>query len=219
MLITDTKEFINPPLIQFGPPRTGSTLLWNILRTAYPNREVLKLHKLNHYQKSALCESCIVATIRNPLDFISSSIQRYEKEPTIRVIEQQLDEYERLGIWDLLELENNPRAIVLKYEDFIFDWDHAYRKIEDFLGEGISDESKKACLEKYSIEAVEKKAVSLGSFSNYDREDHIHGKHISKFRGKIGYYSEYLNEDMINKIYNRFTVIFSEFGYETTRRN
>ena len=81
-MLTILKERINyfahPPIIQFSPPRTGSTLLWNTLRVCFPEREVKKVHRLSKFEKNYR-SAPIVASIRNPLDSISSSIQRYGK--------------------------------------------------------------------------------------------------------------------------------------------
>lgn len=207
------KETLDPSLIQFSPPRTGSTLLWNTLRTIIPRQRLTKQHYLTGFQKSTFCRSRIVASIRDPLDSISSSILRYEKSPTLELIDQQLDEFERHGIWDLLEIRDSPRALILKYENFYNNWEFLFSQLESFFQTKITADTKCKCIAKYSIDQVEKKAQALGSFSVYDKEDHIHGKHISSFRGQVGYGKRILNEQMIEKIHKRFKLIFDEFEY------
>ena len=63
------------------------------------------------------------------------------------------------------------------------------------------------------MESVEEKAATLGDFSHYDPIDHIHGKHISKYRGQIDYYRDYLNKKSIERIHSHFEKIFSRFKY------
>lgn len=132
----------------------------------------------------------------------------------MEVVEEHIYELEKNGIWDLLALKSNPKVIILKYEDFAFNWDYAFREIEKFIGEEIATEARTQCVEKFSIDVVAKKAATLGAFSNRDLTDRIHGKHISKFWGRPGYYSEYLNREMIDKAYATFSPLFSEFDYE-----
>lgn len=209
-----TKNFLIPPIVQFGPPRTGSTLLWNILRTVCLSQNVEKSHSLSVFQKSIFCKSQIVVSIRNPIDSISSSIQRFETTPTIEIIENQLDMFEQNGIWDVISIKNRPKVLILKYEKFAHDWTYMFSELERFLELTIKEETKEACIAEYNIDSVEKKARSLGAFANYDKVNHIHGKHISKFRGAVGYGKNYLNKQMIDRIYERFEIFFKEFGYD-----
>lgn len=207
------REISDPSIIQYGPPRTGSTLLWNVLRAVCHEKDVQRCHRLSRFRKSVFCRSPIIVSVRNPIDCISSSIQRFEKVPSNEVLNEQLAMYERNGIWDLLEVKNKSNALIMKYENFYQDWDYIFSKIEGFLQIKISDNLKKECIDNFSIEQVEKKSKALGSFSNYDKNDFIHGKHISEYKGKVGHGEEYLPAELVEKIYTKFKVIFDEFGY------
>jgi hypothetical protein len=139
-------------------------------------------------------------------------------KPSLEVVERQLREFERNGMWDLLDLKGNPRALILKYEAFVNDWDHLFFNLEEFFEVRISERKKKECLSKYSINEVEKRARSLGSFSTYEKESQIHGRHISQFRGRVGYGVEFLSAEMIEMIYDRFRLIFEAFSYDDPRQ-
>jgi len=208
------KEFLSPPIIQFGPPRTGSTLLWNVTRTLYPDEKVIKKHKLDKFHKSIFCRSHILVSIRNPLDAISSSIERYEQKPTPEVIEKHIKEYEKNGIWDVLKISDLKRVCILKYEDFAFNWDFMFSNIESLVGRKFPQDRVMLCKKKYSIEAVIQKAESLGNFSKHDPTDHIHGKHISKSKGRPNHYIDFLSPDAANRAYSHFEPFFKKFDYK-----
>jgi len=204
--------FLNPPIIQFSPPRTGSTLLWNTLRVCLPKREVKKAHKLSAFE-IRFRSAPIVASIRNPLDSISSSIQRYGKDPTDEVVMQQIEEYERLGMWDILEIQNKPNVKILKYEEFAFDFTFMFRELEDFFQQPIPQQLKQQVIENYSIDKVKTKSDSRGEFTNFNKEDQIHGQHISKFSGASGYYMDFLSSKQIESIQKRFKPVLQAFDY------
>ena len=82
-------------IIQFGPPRSGTTLVYNILKDVFPNRSV----ETRHYYRDKDVRFPVVVTYRNPLDSIVSSILRYKKNPTEDVIKQQISEFEKNCIW------------------------------------------------------------------------------------------------------------------------
>ena len=199
--------FLNPPIIQFSPPRTGSTLLWNTLRVCLPKREVKKAHKLSAFE-IRFRSAPIVASIRNPLDSISSSIQRYGKDPTDEVVMQQIEEYERLGMWDILEIQNKPNVKILKYEEFAFDFTFMFRELEDFFQQPIPQQLKQQVIDNYSIDKVKTKSDSRGEFTNFNKEDQIHGQHISKFSGASGYYMDFLSSKQIESIQKRLNQCF-----------
>jgi len=205
--------FVSPPIIQFSPPRTGSTLLWNTIRVCFPDKEVKKSHKLGKFEKKYR-NAPIVASIRNPLDSISSSIQRYGRQPTEDVVRQQIKEYENQGMWDILEIRNKPKVKILRYEDFAFDFKFMFSELEEFFQTPIPETLKTEVNERYSIDKVKKKSEDYGDFANYDKEDQIHGKHISQYSGASGYYKDYLGEDQIQLVYTHFKEVFDAFGYE-----
>lgn len=205
--------FLNPPVIQFSPPRTGSTLLWNTLRICFPEREVHKAHRLGSFEKR-FRSAPIVSSIRNPLDSISSSIQRYGKEPTDEVVRQQIQEYDGEGMWDIFEIQNKPNVKILKYEKFAFDFDYMFAELESFFEQEIPAELKRQVVDEFSLDKVKKKSESRGEFANYNKEDQIHGQHISKFSGASGYYKEFLSSDQIESIHKHFKDVFDAFDYE-----
>ena len=79
-------------IIQFGPPRSGTTLIYNILKDIFNDRFV----EPRHYYREKDKKFPTVATYRHPLDSISSSILRYGLTPTNETIKQQIIEFEKV---------------------------------------------------------------------------------------------------------------------------
>ena len=171
------------------------------------------MHRLSKFEKNYR-SAPVVASIRNPLDSISSSIQRYGKDPTDEVIKEQIQEYEKEGLWDILEIKNKSNVKILKYADFAFNFSLMFSELEEFFGKKIDAKLKKHVVKTYSINKVKEKSYDYGEFSNYDKENHIHGKHISKYSGASGYYSDFLERDQIEMVYRHFKDVFDAFGYE-----
>ncbi len=207
--------FIRPPIIQFSPPRTGSTLLWNTLRVSFPAKKVLKQHKLLPHQKSWLCRSDIVVSVRNPLDSIASLILRYGQEVSDEVVRNNMTVYENEGALDVVKLVGKKRALILKYEDFAGKFDYLFEQLEVFFKTDIPEDVKKEVIRDFSIDVVKKKSEKLQDFGNYDESDHIHGRHISKFSGASGYYKNVFTQHQIEMVYSNFKELFDLFGYSS----
>ena len=92
--------------------------------------------------------------------------------------------------------------------------EYMFAELEDFFKVSISDHLKSRVVEEFSLDEVKKKSESRGDFANYDKEDQIHGKHISQYSGASGYYKEYLGNEQIQLIYTHFKKVFDAFGYE-----
>ena len=186
---------------QFSPIRTGSTLVWNFLRKTYPGG-VLKVHNLNGNPTN-----WIVTTIRHPYNAIISAILRLDKPIDSASLEYCTNEFLREGGIDFLKLDSNhPQVIILKYEDFVDDYSYIVKKLNEKMGEGWSDKNLDEVLEGLSVENMMKIQNQHQDFYTWDSETHIHGNHISKYRGKTNW-EELLNEEQIhflkqNKILN-----------------
>lgn len=207
------KYFINPPIIQFSPPRTGSTLLWNVLRHVVPQRRVLKTHNLIAKYLKESNEVKIIISVRDPVDSISSSIQRYSQVPTHDVVVDHIKRFECHGIWQVLEVKDYSNVTILRYEDFAFDWAYLFESLETSLGCVINQDVQRFCVSNYRLERVAKKANELGDFGNIDSKDQIHGKHISDFKGRVGHGHKNLSPEQIDLINESFRPYSEAFGY------
>lgn len=196
-------------IIQFSAPRSGSTLIYNVLRDIFPESIIRKQHNLNMDDLSFP----VVATCRHPLDSIASSIQRYELTPTNDVIEQQIIEFKENGLLDLISISHLPNVLLLRYEDFVDDFEKIFIEVEKFFDVRIPLEKKHKISTEYQIECVENAVEKMGSFEEYDKVTFWHGKHISSYKGRPYYYMEYFQKDQITYLKNVYKEFLQEFKY------
>jgi len=176
---------------QFSPIRTGSTLVWNFLKRTYPGG-VRKEHRL--VMRS---NEWIVSTIRHPYNAIISAILRLDKPIDRESLLYCTDEFLREGGLDSLRLDEGlQNVIVLKYEDFVDDYSYIVKRLNEKMGEGWSKVNLDEVLEELSVENMMKIQSQHQDFYTWDSQTHIHGNHISKYRGKTNW-KEILTEDQI----------------------
>jgi hypothetical protein len=194
-------------IIQFSPPRTGSTLVFNVLREIFPNRRIDKLHNYElKFKKYSL-----VVTYRHPLDALASSIQRYGRTPTDEEIEKQIEEFENNGLWDLLKIRHQPNVLMLKYEDFYNHYDYIFDRLENFFSINISSRKREEISRRYNMEAVLEITAGYDNFGMYDSVTQLHGKHISSYKGAVHYYDTFFTPaqvEYLKKVYNKILVEF-----------
>ena len=129
-------------IIQFGHPRSGTTLVYNLLKDIFPNRFV----ETRHYYRKKDRKFPTVVTYRNPLDAITSQLlvyQRSEKKGLLKdqekliITRETLDSiikiFEKNGIWEVIKIQNNQNVLMLKYEDFVNDFDIIFNAVENFF--------------------------------------------------------------------------------------
>lgn len=185
-------------LYQFSAPRTGSTLIFNILKEILKNENVLKKHTLDFNYK----DHKVVTTYRNPYDTVCSSILRYNLNINDSTINQAIDELKKYNYNELKNIKKLNNVLCLEYEKFYYDKYYIFNELESFLN--IKINNKEELEKKYSIENVKRtiKNLNLKKFEDFDKTTHIHGNHISKFDGEPYSYLEILTKKQINKINN-----------------
>ncbi len=191
-------------IIQFGMIRSGSTLVFNILKELFNNYSIIKTH---HYPTilQRIQSIPIVATFRDPLDIICSSIKRSEELPNREVIEKHIEVLHKNGFDDFIKLEKNYKnKINLRYENFYNDYDHIFDKIENFLSIKISKASRCDIKNKFSINKVKEKISIFKSFEEYDIATKFHGLHISDKNGVSKSYIDFFEDEDIKFLENSF---------------
>ncbi len=209
------RDHLLSPVIQFGPPRTGSTLVWNAVRAICPELEVPKRHDLSFLHRSPLCRARFIATVRDPSDIIASMLGVSELTPTPEAVDSKIEELARQGMADAIWLRNHSRALILRYEDFYGDFDRLFTPIEGFLGKRAEASARKDFERRFSIDAVRERAEKLQSFDRFDPQDQIHGRHVSRQSGRPGYHHEVLDPASIARIRERFARFIDVFGYRS----
>jgi hypothetical protein len=203
-------RFLGTTIIQFGPPRSGTTLVYNILKDIFPKKSV----ETRHYYRNKDRKFNTVVTYRNPLDSIVSSILRYKIDPSDDVLKKQILEFEKNGIWTVLEIKNNKNVLMLKYEDFVNNYENIYNKLEFFFNINISSSTRSLITSRYNIKSTEKIISRMESYKEIDKETLFHGNHININKGKPNYYKKFLNTKQIIYLKNVYKEYLSVFGYE-----
>ena len=194
-------------IIQFGPPRSGTTLVYNIIKDIFPNKNV----ETRHYYREKDKRFPAIVTYRNPLDSISSSILRYKLKPTDEVINQQIKEFEENGIWTVLEIKDKKNILMLKYEDFVNNYEVIFNKLENFFKINIPKNTRNLITERYNIKAVEKIVSKMKSYKEINKQNLFHGEHININKGQPNFHMKFLKKNQIlhlKSVYKNFIDIF-----------
>ncbi len=183
-------------VIQFSPIRSGSTLVFNIIKNIFLKTQ--KNHSFN-YQNNIL----YFISIRHPYNSIISSALRYNEELNKNNIEKYINEYLKNGGKVLAnENLNRDNIILFYYEEFVDDINYIFNIIENKFDINLSIKLKNRLIEELNINNITKISEKYKDFNEYDKNTHIHGNHISKYKGKTDY-KELLNEELINILKNK----------------
>lgn len=174
-------------------PRTGSTLVFNILKYLFEDvdkmhvspsilnikkkksNKILKTHRNIKLKNPNTLYFC---SIRHPVDAIYSMFRTTKIKPS-KNLKNSIEEYiDSLNLIESLLEEN--RVVVLKYENFTKDMDYIFHVIEEHLSIEIDDIDKKILYEELRVDKVKKYTKNLRSFGEYDQVTQYHGEHIDQ---------------------------------------
>ena len=195
--------------IQFGLPRSGSTLIYNIIKDVVPYARVKKVHDLRRMNRSLP----MVCTYRNPLDIMASLFESQKIPLDEASIDHQIVLLNLSGIWDMALVREQSNVLMLKYEDFYSDLHSAVTAVSRFLKVDLSNDRQEEIVDRYQIEVVKKRTDTLGGFSEVDKRTKFHGSHVSRFKGQPGYYTEIFSPEQIATISRSFYFFMQRFGY------
>lgn len=204
------KDIFYPRIIQFGPIRSGSTLVYNILRETYPLNSVLKRHKITN---SNCNRYKTVVTYRNPLDSLASSIKKDKVLVNEKYILKKIEELKNNGLNDLVNIFENKSILKLKYEDFYNDINMIFDRLEIYFNKPISMTHRESIRKKYDIKNVILLTKVYKDFSQYDKVSHFHGNHISESKGKPNSFEQLFNEAELNLIKDALNPFINKLGY------
>lgn len=190
-------------IIIYSPIRTGSTLIFNVVRSIDNNFTIDKTHgpirsleKLGRGLQNS--DKCIF-TFRNPYDSIVSLFQCHKKEKTKENLDKFITEFN----WSLMCLKHykNNNFLWLKYENFKNNYQYIFDKIENYLDIKINKNKKLEIIEEFSISGVKEKIKNYKNFWDFDKKTELHGNHISNDNGKINKWKTFFTESEKNYIY------------------
>jgi hypothetical protein len=208
-----SRLFPSSYVIQFSPVRTGSTLIFNILRDIFPDKTIKKAHKYDKHYASLYT----VCTVRHPLDCIASLLKIKKTGPTLAAIEAAIHDFDQSGMQDLRRVAAQPNSVIFQYEQFMADMAVVYNGLEKAFGITISKDQRRTLSEKHSIESTLKTTRQLGEFFNWDPLTMLHGDHISETRGASYVFKDFFDDGQIAQLENYYAEFMEFFGYQPSR--
>jgi len=200
-------------IVQFGIPRSGSTVVYNIVRELRPWARVKKVHDLRGMDKRLP----VICTYRNPLDVMASLFESQRLEATAENLERQIVLLNLQGIWDIFLLKEHPHALLLKYERFAGDLEWAVEQVARFLDVPLPPARRKDIVSRYDLSRIKQATDALGDFSVVDKQTGFHGNHVSRFEGGSGYYRQVFSDEQVEELKRTFDFFLRYWGYATSR--
>jgi len=196
-------------IIQVSPPRSGSTLIYNLLSELQPGRYIKKEHGIRlSYRKHR-----VVVSYRHPLDSVVSMLTSKSLEFSTENIKKEAKAIME-GIDALFVMQTWDKVLFLKYEDFINDFDYIFDNFESFLSIKINEEIRKELKSKYNIENVKIMMPSSDDFNVYDKNTGFHANHISEYKGEPDMFAKYLDSKDIKFLQKYYSRFLKEFNYK-----
>lgn len=205
----------NDSVTSCGIPRTGSTLTWQILHLLYPQQYVRKVHP-TEWEPTG---DWVVTTVRHPLD---SAASRYRMR-LLRAEQSGVDPTtEYISGWTGMEAELNeqakhfvalrnmlkyPRLILLKYEDFVHNYDVIFDAIQFSMGRVIPPSERETLTRHVGLEANRRR-----SEGSRDDQWHIHHGHVAT--PEPGQWRKVIPEALHERVVEACRPFCKEWGYE-----
>ena len=189
-------------IVQYGIPRSGTTVIWQILSKLFPKTKIIKTHSfISNADKVVVC----VRDFRDIL--ISQYITNSEKKKKMQVVDLKLTKFKSKKIVNpivtkqIIKKYSNKiirnekilqryinyyknNCICLKYENFFENFEFVFKELENFFDIKIDDDSKCNISTECNIEKNRKIAHKLKDFNQWDINSLILGPHI--LNGKPG---------------------------------
>ena len=197
-------------VVQFSPIRSGSTLLFNLLREISPKASIEKQHTYGWFFDHLK----VVSSVRHPFDCIGSIHQAHKKEPTMETVAWASKRFLDNDGSDAVRVKDKDNVLVLRYESFVDDYDVIFDALEGFVGIEISESQRDDLNKRFSRDGVRKIMADKNNFFEWDKETRIHGDHISKRNGQCGYGKEIFTPEQQESIADHCAEYMKAFGYE-----
>lgn len=205
-------------VVLFGPGRTGSTLVYNVLRDL-EGVDVEKRHNLTPKQihQRLAPNTLFISTIRDWRDVLCSRARIYDTPITAESIQSIAKEMNNTGLGALTGMLSNPalkgKVLVLRYEDFWNNYDALFDSLESGLGCTIGPEKRAELKAKHNVNAVKKIADRFDGFAQYDKVTQVHGNHISDNNGQPDAWRKVIAPELHPVINKALAVPLKFYGY------
>lgn len=196
--------------VQFGAPRTGSTVVWQILNhvlgPTYKTHDVLETEKpiaisIRDPRDAMVSNWRVRSNVRNPTPIPFKDIKKY--------VAKYIDLFSRYNFF--LERANELNVIWIRYELAFQNHDYIYDTIErGFLIE-IPEEKRAFLRKECSLQRNYQISMQQKLFRRFDKKTHIHGNHI--LTGELGVWKKFIPEEHRSYVNNELGSIIEQWGY------
>jgi len=200
-------------IVQFSPVRSGSTLIYNILKRCELDVPIIKDHNFSYSSKNFY-----VTTIRHPFDSIISYCLKDNLPLSRTNLAQSAQDYLLYGGSALLSPSiAKSNVLLLYYQRFVSDLDYAFDSLEKFLNISISYHLRTALKKDLHIDTVQTFTKRFRNFKTYDLTTHWHGNHISQYKGKTDF-KKILNKKQLSSLqaFSQLQLIINQFFPQTS---
>lgn len=196
-------------VVCYGIPRSGSTLIYQLVSGIFPEG-VAKTHRYcSHRVKTTV-------SFRDFRDVVVSLWRRSNPDAVDRkMTEQEVQKFGgtcRSRIEELDRYFERGGICPLRYEEFVPNPAVIFSAIEKTFGITVPAEKAAKLIDDYSMEKNAEIARKLGSFKSIDPASQIHGNHI--FRGEIGGWRQFVSGASAQCLEDLLREPLRRYGYE-----
>jgi len=202
-----------------SPPRSGRTVVWNIVKKAFPQKTVL-------LRKGAISfndDDLYVIVLRHPFNTIMSTLNSGEMPINDSTLKKCTYIYLNSGGAFISSIDvKRENIILLFYEDFVDNLEHILTKmeadasnteiVEEFRIENVIEKSKTMKKEDFITWlhdprglTSESKAAPLGNMKTMVENKTFVKNKVSKYKGKTNY-KDLLTNEQIEKLNNNMVL-------------
>jgi hypothetical protein len=204
-------------IIQFSVPRSGSTLVTQILRDLFADKHVVKTHNFINSPGSK-----IVVTIRDFRDCLASNWRVLNDIPfsdlengRVATKSELLFETERtkefLCSLNSMNEHYQSEFLLLKYEDFVNNYGFIFDQISDYFAADISIATREVLTAKYSMHKNKARADQFTTFGKWE-ESGIHGLHV--YKGEVGTWRHLIPKELHGILNSELAHDLKIWGYQ-----
>lgn len=196
-------------VVCYGIPRSGSTLIYQLVSSIFP-KGVAKTHRYSPHRVKT------TVSFRDFRDVVVSLWRR--SNPTKLDQGMTKDEVEKFGgtcrerIEELDRYFERGGICPLRYEEFASNPILIFAALEKSFGITVAPEKAAQLISEFSIEKNAAIAQKLGSFKQIDPASQIHGNHI--FRGEIGGWRQFITGSAAERLEELLRDPLRRYGYE-----
>jgi hypothetical protein len=196
-------------VVCYGIPRSGSTLVYQLVSGIYPEG-VAKTHRYSSHRVKT------TVSFRDFRDVVVSLWRRSNPTAVDRqMTEQEVDKFAgtcRSRIEELDRYFERGGICPLRYEEFAPNPAAVFLALEKTFGVTVPPDNAARLIDNYSMEKNAEIARKLGSFKSIDPGSQIHGNHI--FRGEIGGWRQFVSGAPAQRLEDLLREPLLRYGYE-----